>query len=801
MKFASLILILFVKLSLVNISLLADDNDYWEPGFGAPVLKNPDPASLAVDGDVIYVVENNRIIRYDPNNNIWRSIGLVSSNSIRKIYVHNGLLYAVGNFERMEGTPASRIAVWNNFDWSVVGDTLFGKINDILFSESGILYIAGVFHKPGDAESFYVAALIDGVWTPLDGQPDGEARAIATHKDKIYFGGSFEHIGEMLVNNVACFDESDREWKNLDAGVGGAVYALAVDESGKLFAGGAFITAGRAGANYVAEWSGSAWGAVGEGFSYYVYALAYNNGELFAGGFFNSTSAGKTANLIAKYNGTDWVTLNGELSGGDYPAVFQLLFDNQGKLLTGGTFTSANGIKTNGYARYNGSAWEDVFNDMRNGTNSVIHALLPSSDGLLYAGGGWTFAGDENSPGLAAWNGAEWESCGRGLQPHGSVYSLYQQGNRICFTGWFQSVDGTYLNNVAYWDTGARKLFSIGEGIDAGDYAMGPLAADEYNIYVSGVFTEVEGVQSRKIICWNGNNWQTMQGGLSGGQERVGAMRMGPDGKLYVGGSFTKAGDINVQYIAVWNPRLERWEGLNGGTNGTVNAIAFEGRDMYVGGNFSTAGGILSGPIAKYNIDSGEWSRLDSTIFGQVLCILPRGDEIYIGGRFAQAGDTAASGITKYSLLTGKYLPLGSGLTWGTRSGTCYTMTVYNNKLYVGGSFTNAGGKQSTNFACWNALPASVETSEIANSAKPEIRLFPNPAREKINICLKLHNSERLEICLVNILGVEVARIPGRIYPAGESIIEWRGDLPSGGYVVKVIGKGFTDYHKVLIIK
>ena len=44
-----------------------------------------------------------------------------------------------------------------------------------------------------------------------------------------------------------------------------AVYALAVDASGNLYAGGDFTTAGGVSANRIAKWDGSSWSALGSG--------------------------------------------------------------------------------------------------------------------------------------------------------------------------------------------------------------------------------------------------------------------------------------------------------------------------------------------------------------------------------------------------------------------------------------------------------------------------------------------------------------------------------------------------------
>ncbi len=80
------------------------------------------------------------------------------------------------------------------------------------------------------------------------------------------------------------------------------VYALAVDASGNLYAGGNFTTAGGVAANHIAKWNGTSWSALGSGMNSTVYALAVDaSGNLYAGGDF-TTAGGVTATILP--NGT-----------------------------------------------------------------------------------------------------------------------------------------------------------------------------------------------------------------------------------------------------------------------------------------------------------------------------------------------------------------------------------------------------------------------------------------------------------------------------------------------------------------
>jgi trimeric autotransporter adhesin len=91
------------------------------------------------------------------------------------------------------------------------------------------------------------------------------------------------------------------------------VNALAVSGS-TLYAGGDFTTAGGSAANYIAQWNGSSWSALGSGMNSDVYALAVSGSTLYAGGDF-TTAGGSAANYIAQWNGSSWSALGSGMNG------------------------------------------------------------------------------------------------------------------------------------------------------------------------------------------------------------------------------------------------------------------------------------------------------------------------------------------------------------------------------------------------------------------------------------------------------------------------------------------------------
>lgn len=129
----------------------------------------------------------------------------------------------------------------------------------------------------------------------------------------LYAGGIFTRIshGNSQVHSIARWD--GERWQTLGSGLvfdspssyPTWVSALAVDSQGILYAGGLFNRAGGQPANYIARWDGDAWTALGEGVDgpatqwfNWIYALALlDDARLFAGGHFDTAGGLPSANI------------------------------------------------------------------------------------------------------------------------------------------------------------------------------------------------------------------------------------------------------------------------------------------------------------------------------------------------------------------------------------------------------------------------------------------------------------------------------------------------------------------------
>ncbi len=200
------------------------------------------------------------------------------------------------------------------------------------------------------------------------------------------------------------------------------------------------------------------------------------------------------------------------------------------------------------------------------------------------------------------------------------------------------------------------------------------------------------------------DDWISM-GGLPGADNYVYAVVVDGAGNVYIGGSFTVAGDVIANKIAKWNGSA--WLALGPGVSGQVNALAVSGSDLYVGGNFTTAGGSAATNVAKWSGSS--WSALGSGMNSSVSALAVSDTNLYAGGSFTTAGGSAANYIAKWN--GSAWSALGSGM-----NSSVSALAVSDTNLYAGGSFTTAGGSAANYVAKWNGSAWSALGSGVNSS-------------------------------------------------------------------------------------
>ncbi len=699
--------------------LAAPGDENWADNFVSPGVSDPVYA-LALDGSGnLYTsgmfttagrVSANHIAMWDGSR--WSALGSGMDGAVLALALDgNGNLYAGGAFTTAGGVSANHIALWDGSRWSALGSGIDGGVWALALDGNGNLYAGGAFTTAGGVSANHIAMWDGSRWSALgSGMDDPDypwVWALALDgSGNLYAGGDFTTAGDVSANHIAMWDGS--RWSALGSGMGGPDYvrvqALALDGIGNLYAGGAFTTAGGVSAHGIAMWDGSGWSALGSGMDGsdypWVFALALDgNGKLYAGGGF-TTAGGVSVNYIAMWDGSRWSALGSGMGGPDYSWDYTLALDGSGNLYAGGYFTTAGGVSANHIAMWDGGAWLALGDG--DGISNPARALVLDGSGSLYAGGYFTTAGDLSANDIAMWDGSRWSPLGSGMD--NAVHALALDGIGNLYAGGYFTTAGTVsANYIAMWD--GSGWLALGSGMDGTVWA---LALDgSGNLYAGGEFTTAGGVSANGIAMWDGTSWSALGSGIGGTSwPYVYALALDGSGKLYAGGEFTTAGGVSANRIAMWDGTS--WSALGSGIGGTswpyVYALTLDGSgNLYAGGEFTTAGGVSANRIAMW--DGTNWSALGSGMSGMIsprvyALTLDGSGNLYAGGEFTTAGGVSANGIAMWD--GSRWSALGSGMGGPDYPRVEALALDGSGKLYAGGYFTTAGGKPSSFIARWS---------------------------------------------------------------------------------------------------
>jgi hypothetical protein len=739
-------------------------DELWATTFGAinvaayPTVAATSGTSVYLGGD--FTVEmaglpNDTYLRvawWDGSS--WRQMGTGVDAPVHAIAVVDGSVYVGGEFSLAGGSPAARLARWDGTTWSEVAGGVSSSqpwaslAVRALASDGRKLFVAGTFETAGAGAGAIAASglagldLGTGVWETYDGglwfgSDPGEGRALAVVGDRLYVGGSFDRAGSLETASFAALSLANGSWQGFGAGVRngdfvGTVDALAADEaSGTVYLGGRFTAAGEVATSGVATFTGREYGSLG-GFAYYgepgganIVALAHAGGRLYAAGVF--TSAGDAeADHWAVHDGAGW----GVPAPVDNPVAGLTAYGDG--VVVAGSFSFSGELRIPHAGIWTGTTWQTFGQGLGHEASAspYVVALVPTSTGV-YAGGYFDQAGPVRVASVAEWRNDAWHDVGGGVQSPqvlGEVFAMLSVGPDLYVTGQFETAGGAAAANIARWD--GTRWWPLGDGIQGIGYALTMLAG---RLYVGGGLYLAGGVTVSNVASWDpaSETWSAV-GSVPTYDGNAFALAAVEDRYLVVGGHFTKlyAGRFQVSGLnslvlfdthAAPEP-ANPWAGysrLPGVTAarlpGVVSALQVLGTDLYVGGTFDAAGveswaspagvGLPASNLAVWHFKaSGQNWSAPSGPDRQVkaFATLDR-RSLVVGGGFGSAGGVEASAVAEHDPTTGAWTPYGSGIGWGARGVRQVEALAHSSEagLWVGGTFSVAGGVPSSGLALW----------------------------------------------------------------------------------------------------
>ena len=623
------------------------------------------------------------IVRWDGTQ--WKPLGLGvgGQGSAAAVYCmtvrpsDRGPRLVVGGRIRLAGgNPVNYVAEWDGEVWTPLGQGVNGPVGDTTVraltvfddGEGPQLYAGGHFNSAGTAAANNVARWDGQSWSAAGAGTNGEVYALASFSTpsgpRLAAAGDFSIAGPSKANRVAQWDGSN--WSSMGDGLGDPsspfdsffVHTLHgwEDERGpQLAAGGYFDLPDSHGFRGMATWDGKAWhefyfeekqNAFGVG-AYTAqpmqcFAVLDTDGDgprpptLYMGGYleysWNHAATG-LINGVARWIGNGWDSLGDGVEGwGDIGLNVRAMaaMDDDGPgplppvLYVAGSFDSAGGQPAKNVARWDETT--QTWSSLGTGVKNMARALAVWDRGegpVLYVGGHFESAGDQDAAFIAAWNPRmqTWSSLNSGMDAQVNAIAIFDDGSgeALYAGGRFTKAGGQNCAGIAKWD--GANWTPVGGGV-GGEYAAvyvlkvyddgsGP------QLYAGGLFETAGGVPAHYIARWNGHDWSAVGGGLFGGlaydiYNGVLALEEFDDGHgkaLYAGGYFTETADELAVGLAKWDG--VRWTQVGGGLrfadsypgSATQGLISFDdgtGPALWIAGFFDHAGNMPSVNLARW---------------------------------------------------------------------------------------------------------------------------------------------------------------------------------------------------------
>lgn len=316
----------------------------------------------------------------------WAGMGTGPGGVVRALCVHDGVLYAGGDF-------AGLVKRWDGSTWVTVGSLGTGKVNTLV-SFNGSLYAGGGFTVSGKDN---VAKLNGTTWVAVGdglGVPTGsEVKVLYVYASALYAGGNFTQSGTAYCQKVARL-KTTGTWEQVGGGAptkcSQTVFAM-TEYYGELYVGGTgsapWINKIQPGGT---QWVDLSTGGPSQGTG--VYALCAMKHipnatatSLFIGGDFT----GLPSNVVCKLYNTSWGTAPGFTSG-KVNCFIGSSNDDSAYVYAGGAFTGGTHPSTNIAKRTVKVDWDSAGSPS---FNAAIYAFC-YFQGYLVAGGEFSAPGN-----------------------------------------------------------------------------------------------------------------------------------------------------------------------------------------------------------------------------------------------------------------------------------------------------------------------------------------------------------------------------------------------------------------------
>ncbi len=698
---------------------------------GAPAFRHTNWVSLnfpTINGDVDcaipdglggwYVTGNftsvggilrNRAARIDGNGNVLAWNPNINGRTLT-MTTFQDKVYLGGSFSNVGGivrsgiasvdTATGAVSTWNPGTPSMVIRS-FSKIGNIL-------YVAGAFNSIAATSRANIASfnLPLGTLTTFNttmASSGASLFSVVAVGNKVFVGGSFNIIGGITRNNLACLDagtgNTNNTWNaNTDNRVNKILYF-----NGRIYVGGTFnlikglsrtyLAAADTNTGIIHSFTPNLTGEV------VAMEIGETDSNLYISG--NFTNFYYSYNLL-NHSGSAW-----PLKSNYYANTLSLVGS---RLFVGGAFNTIGGAYRNNLAAFSKSTGA-LFN-WNPDVNARVEAICNVKDSFIFVAGYFSQVGSSNRDKFASFNrSGNLTNFSWGFGFSSYLKALAFGGDSILYVGGnFSSASTATPVLIPSINAGEIAALNFRTGRfqptwnPNANYEVNVLLVDSNIVYAGGTFSNLGG-QSRNCLgaIYRNNALATNFNVGLVPADIVNALSK--DGNnLIVGGVFNYApvSTIIRKNLASFNVNTNGLNKFISEPNLAVNCLTKLGNQIYCGGNFTVLGAMSRNNMAAFLASNG--SLLDFDIgFANTTGNLGLGglewvdDYLFVGGQFNRVGDSIRTNLGMIHIPTQTIMPFNP-----IPNGIIYSIYYHQNYLYIGGQFTNIAGNTRNRLAIFN---------------------------------------------------------------------------------------------------
>lgn len=632
----------------------------------------------------------------------WNPI--LNDGTVTSMHLEDNLIYLGGTFSAINGQSRGRLALVDEagtlLDWapaSSASPLAMGKVGEVVYV--GLPHVNAQIN--GQPRSGVAAIDGQGQLLPLSFTFNGQVFTMSSAYGRLIVSGGFNSIGILTRNALAAFHVKTNELLPWNPSVNGLPYSIKPTPEGVYVVGS--FTSVNGGYDSQGYWFGNSrtYAAlfnntlgqvtnVNFGFNSTVSDLEITDDKLVFGGWFTS-AGGQTRNRLAVFDRTTRVLLD-ENPNADASIQDVELWGDHWYLA--GDFTSIGGQPRNKLARLNA---DFTLDEWQPSANQVVNRLVVNDD-RIWAIGNFTTIDGQPSARVASFDPQgtlhPWPNL-----TNGQIAALSFSEDKMLLAGNFLSTSKRPANFLTRIDVASAQY----ESTPMPDAAVNGLHVQNNRLYVVGNFTRMGGLERARLASvdltdmsvtpWNPSpNSIVSSLGFSGNQ-------------VFVGGYFTSIGGQSRLYLAAVDSDQGAASSWAPSLNSVVSTLLVDGDRLYIGGSFATINSQTRWYLASFDIPSGNLTDFNPNPNGSVSLMWMNGGNLQIFGGFSavQVNPVARANFAEINPATG----LATNFVLPSPQ-TIRTIRGLGSQLYIGGGFSNYGGKSRAQLAAFDLNTATL---------------------------------------------------------------------------------------------